>query len=290
MLLSVFLICGWRFIVNLHIDTLWHQGSGQFNEDRVLIEDNLFGVFDGASSLVKNLYDEKSGAWWAAQVAAAEFACNDDDLLNLARRSNRRLRAAMEQHGVDVADKLQRWSTSAAVFRMNGDDLEWVQTGDCLIMAIDRDGQHRLLTPYYNHDAETLLQWQQEPGETVDDALRRLRPQIERVRQRMNEDYGVLCGDERVESFLHHGRIRHGEFSHVLAFSDGLFPPSSAGDDPDFEAIAERYLEDGLDGVGRWVRQQEKADPHCRQFPRFKPHDDMAAIAVCLAPESARKA
>jgi serine/threonine protein phosphatase PrpC len=277
---SVFPIYGWRFIVNLHIDTLWHQGSGQFNEDRVLIEHNLFGVFDGASSLVKNLYDEKSGAWWAAQVAAQEFARNDDDLLNLARRSNQRLRIMMEQHGVDVEDKLQRWSTSAAVFRMTGNDLEWVQTGDCLIMAIDRDGQPHLLTPYHNHDAETLRQWQQEPGETHHDALQRLRPQIERVRQRMNEDYGVLCGDEQVDSFLQHGRVCHDAFSHVLAFSDGLFPPSKAGENPDFDAIAERYLQEGLAGVGRWVRQQEKADPHCRQFPRFKPHDDMAAVAV----------
>nr|WP_320050328.1 protein phosphatase 2C domain-containing protein [uncultured Desulfuromonas sp.] len=266
--------------MNLHIDTLWHQGSGLFNEDRVVIENNLFGVFDGASSLVKNLYQEKSGAWWAAEVAAREFACNDDDLLNLARRSNRRLRAKMEQHGVDVEDKLQCWSTSAAVFRMLGDELEWVQAGDCLIMAIDHDGQSRLLTPYHNHDAETFRLWHQEPDESHQDVLQRLRPQIEQVRKRMNEDYGVLSGDERGESFFHHGRIAHDDFSHILAFSDGLFPPAKADESPDFDAIAACFLQHGLEGVGRWVRQQEKADPDCRTFPRFKPHDDMAAVAV----------
>jgi len=268
--------------VKLRINKLLHQGSGKFNEDRVLAKHNLFGVFDGASSLVKNLYNNKSGAWWAADIACREFSSNDDNLLNLARRSNLCLKSTMQQYGVDVSNKLHCWSTSAAVFRINGDELEWVQAGDCLIMAIDPDGNQRLLTPYHNHDAATLSQWRQEPEESHQQVLKRLRPQIEKVRLRMNEDYGVLNGDERVESFLHHGRIATRQISHILAFSDGLFPPSAADSDPDFDALAQRYLQEGLDGVGRWVRQQEQADPQCRRFPRFKTHDDMSAVSVSL--------
>jgi len=268
--------------LNLQINKILDQGSGNFNEDRVLVHNNLFGVFDGASSLVKNLYHNKSGAWWAADVACREFARNDDSLLNLARRSNQRLRKTMEQHGVDVHNKLHCWSTSAAVFRVDNDELEWVQTGDCLIMAIDRDGRQQLLTPYNNHDAETLSQWQQTAEESHQLAINRLRPQIEKVRLRMNKDYGVLNGDERVESFLHHGRTKITNFSHILAFSDGLFPPSAADENPDFDALAKHYLQNGLKGVGRWVRKQEQKDPHCRHFPRFKPHDDMAAVSVSL--------
>lgn len=268
--------------MNLRVDKILHQGSGRFNEDRVLVKNNLFGVFDGASSLVRNLYQNRSGAWWAAEIACREFSCNDDALVNLAKRSNDRLRSAMEQHGVDVNNKLHCWSTSAAVFRMNNHQLEWVQTGDCLIMAIDHDGNQTLLTPYHNHDAATLSQWQQDPDESHHQVLKRLSPQIEKVRLRMNEDYGVLNGDERMRHFLHYGRIDTNNIGHILAFSDGLFPPSAADEDPDFDALAERYLQEGLHGVSKWVRKKEQEDPHCRRFPRFKTHDDMAAVSVSL--------
>ena len=264
------------------VDTILLQGSGCFNEDRVLNADNLFGVFDGASSLVQDRYRNRSGAWWAAEVACEEFSRNDDELLALARNSNRKLKRTMQEHGVNTHNKLECWSTSAAVFRIHGETLEWIQTGDCLIMGIDHCGGYQLLTPYHNHDAETLQAWQQLPHETHTQALERLRPRIEQVRMRMNKDYGVISGDERAENFFHQGRGEVGDYAHVLAFSDGLFPPAKADEDPDFAAIAECYLRKGLTGVARWVRQQECNDPHCRAYPRFKPHDDISAVAVAF--------
>ncbi|MDD2558495.1 MAG: hypothetical protein PHH87_09450 [Desulfuromonas sp.] len=53
-----------------YVETLLQQGVGKFNEDTVLVGDNLFGVFDGASSLDGRLCQGKSGAWWVAQTGA----------------------------------------------------------------------------------------------------------------------------------------------------------------------------------------------------------------------------
>ncbi|MBN2645307.1 MAG: protein phosphatase 2C domain-containing protein [Desulfuromonadaceae bacterium] len=264
-----------------HVEHLLQQGSGRFNEDRVLVTPNLFGVFDGASSLVSRYYDDKSGAWWAAELACQEFAGGqDEDLLGLAKLANERIGEAMERHAVDPADKLQCWSTSAAVFRLRAGLLEWVQTGDCLILAIDDHGRHELLTPYHNHDAETFAHWWLQPDESLEQALERLRPVIERVRLGMNRHYGVLSGAPEAEAFLHHGRTPLQGLRHVLAFSDGFFPPESRGGELDFSRLVALYLDHGLEAVAQWVRLLEGRDPQCRLYPRFKCHDDMSAVAV----------
>jgi len=264
------------------VETLLQQGVGKFNEDTVLVEDNLFGVFDGASSLDGRLCRGKSGAWWAAQLARSEFAGNDSTLISLAQRANQRLKETMEQHGVKTDDELQCWSTSAAVFRIKDDFLEWVQTGDCLIVGIDIDNNTHLLTPYTNHDAETLKQMQLAPGETHSQALERVRAQIENVRMQMNREYGVLNGDPRAENFFRHGSMKCSDLKQILAFSDGLFPPTRADVTPDFDEIAKRYMHSGLNNLADWVREQERNDPDCREFPRFKLHDDISAVAVSL--------
>lgn len=36
----------------------------------------------------------------------------------------------------------------------------------------------------------------------------------------------------------------------------------------------------GLEGLRDHVRDQEAADPDIERFPRFKKHDDIAAIAI----------
>lgn len=264
------------------VESLLQQGVGKFNEDTVLVGDNLFGVFDGASSLDGRLCRGKSGAWWAAQLARSEFAENDSNLISLAQRANTRLKEAMEHHGVQTEDELQCWSTSAAVFRIKDDILEWVQTGDCLILGIDMDNNSHLLTPYTNHDAETLKQMQLAPEETHSQALQRVREQIESVRRQMNREYGVLNGDPRAENFFMHGSMKCSEIKHILAFSDGLFPPARAEMTLNVEGIAERYMHSGLNGLADWVREQERSDPDCRDFPRFKLHDDISAVAVTL--------
>jgi len=38
--------------------------------------------------------------------------------------------------------------------------------------------------------------------------------------------------------------------------------------------------ERGLDGLRDHVRSQEAADPDMKRYPRFKKHDDIAAIAI----------
>ena len=99
----------------------------------------------------------------------------------------------------------------------------------------------------------------------------------------MNVTYGVLNGEEEAEPFLNQGTESLDRVRDVLLFTDGLSIPSQTPEKRrDFTPLVEDYLSLGLEGLKIKIREKEKEDPLCRTFPRFKCHDDIAAIALTL--------
>lgn len=265
------------------IERAFQAGGYRPSEDQLICSGDLFGVFDGASSLVPKLYDGQTGAWWASYLVASEFAKNDASLVRLSQRANDKLRSAMLNERVEPENKLSCWSTSAAVLRVEEHFLDWVQIGDSQILAIDESGRYRLLTHYHNHDSQTLKQLKTLFSQNNPDPHKALRPYVEVVRQQMNLEYGVMNGDVRALSFLENGRCALNGIKHMLIFTDGLLPPSENPDEGhDFQWIVDLYLQGGLAFVQEQIRQKENSDPECRHYPRFKKHDDIAAIALTL--------
>lgn len=264
-----------------NIERILDQGSGQINEDKLVCTDNLFGVFDGASSLVPDLYHGKTGAWWASYLASSTFSQNDTSLFDLGKRANQVLQQTMTEMGVETGDKLQCWSTSVAAFQVKDDSVSWIQSGDSQVLAIYADGDCQLLTPYHNHDKETLkllksLYLQGDP-----DPKSSLRPQVENIRRQMNQSYGVLNGEPMALDFLQRGSTDLKDIAHLLVFTDGLFPPGEDPEyQPDFRWVTDQFLQGGLQQVKEEIRTLEEMDPDCHRYPRFKKHDDIAAIAV----------
>ncbi len=265
------------------VERAYQAGGARPCEDQLICAGDLFGVFDGSSSLVPDLYDGWTGAWWASHLVSSEFARNDAPLLDLSARANDRLRVAMVNDGVPYDDKLACWSTSAAVVKVQEDRLEWVQIGDSQIIAIDASGGYRLLSEYRNHDRLTLRRLKSLFEQDDPDPHGTLRPYIERVRLQMNRQYGAMNGDREALNFLKPGRCSLQGIRHVLLFTDGLLPPAENPDeDHDLQWLVDLYLEGGLALVQKCVRTKEQSDPDCRIYPRFKPHDDIAAIALSM--------
>jgi len=260
--------------------SILEQGSGAFNEDALLLRDNLYGVFDGASCLKGALYRGKSGAWWAAHLARAVFSANDDSLVALADRANRTIARGMALSAVDRGDRLALWSTSGAVVRITGKELEYLQIGDALILCIYENGSFRLPVHYRNHDRETLDQWTMFNRLGFNNVRELMTPQIEKVRLQMNRDYGVLNGEAAMKNFLFSGTIPLEGLTDLLIFTDGLHMPPTRDGQLDLPGMVDCYLRDGLSGIHRAVREIERADPDCRRVPRFKKHDDIAAVAL----------
>jgi hypothetical protein len=265
------------------ISSVCEQGCGTFNEDHLLLGTQTFGVFDGSSSLTTDLFENKTGAWWASFLARSAFFQEDIPLAQAIPLANKNIQQGMENSGVDVTKKVHRWSTSAAIFRVHNDRLEWVQTGDSLVGVIHDDGQAELVSPYTNHDRETLGLMREYAARGVEDIRTAALPKIMQIRERMNEDYGVLNGEDAALDFIASGSMPTRGIKHVIAFTDGMFPPSQELRNTfDFSTFAKRFQDQGLQGILEEIRAEEEADPHCHIYPRFKRHDDATAVALSL--------
>lgn len=268
----------------MRIDYIHEQGTGALNEDAFFVNGSLFGVFDGATSLDDVTYDKGiTGGYLASNIAKDTFMQDGAPLTALADQANRNLWKEMVAKGVDVTRKESLWCTSAAVIRVNGDRFEWVQTGDSLILAIYDDGSHKLLVEDYDHDRQTLLMWRK-MAPTCEGTIRdELMDQILKVRAGMNVTYGVINGEREALDFLRSGAEPLEGIRHLLMFTDGLFLPSEdPGQPDDIDRFVAIFNESGLSGLRDHVRTLQETDPECRRFPRFKAHDDIAAISLSL--------
>jgi hypothetical protein len=269
------------------LETLHEQGSGLQNEDVLLRADDLLGVFDGATSL-DGFLDKNgaSGGYRAAQLAAQAFADEPGNLAVRAQRANRAIRAAQRDHGVLLEQRHHLWSTSMATIRLHDGWFEYCQVGDSMILLLYRDGRHELLTPEIDIDVETLQSWKRLPASAPPIQIS-LASQILAVRLQMNMRYGVLNGEPESLSFLSHGRRSLSDLAGILLFTDGLLlPKSEPGEPTDWQWFTDLYRLGGLAKVRDHVRTLQRQDPDCRRFPRFKRHDDIAAVAVTLPAET----
>lgn len=266
----------------MQVDTLFEKGTGTMNEDFHFTSKNLFGVFDGATSLCSRVYEKGyTGGFLASTIAGKTFEQNNDTLENLAVKANAAIKEAMVKRGVSLTDKRASWSTSAAVIRLKDETFEWVQIGDCLVLVIFEDGRHEVLTETFDQDLETLLLWKQVAVKTQKPIGSALKDQILKVRNRKNITYGSFSGEKKALSFVQSGTRHLSGVEHILMFTDGLFVPKT---DPetrgDFSLLAHLFLKGGLACIRDFIRRLEKTDPGCRKYPRFKPHDDIAAISL----------
>jgi len=267
------------------IASLCEQGSGPRNEDLVLTISDLFGVFDGATSLEKELFQggRRSGGQLAAAIAAKTFAESTGSLAHRAALANRRLAEAQRACGIDGSERHRLWSTSLAVVRLDEGSFEYCQTGDAMILVLYEDGRQRLLTPEIDIDGDTLTLWPKAAEDGASNIYQALGEEIRRVRLAMNVTYGVLNGEDQAMEFLRHGREDLAGVSDILLVTDGLFLPRRVpGMADDWEEFAALYRRHGLAGLHREVRRRQDADPQCHVYPRFKPHDDIAAVAINL--------
>ncbi len=271
-------------IPRYQVEALLEKGSGALNEDVLLQGDDLFGVFDGATSLDKRKFaGDLTGGLLAARIAAQTFQKGYDSLALLADKANRRIRNSLLDENVKLSERHRLWSTSLAVVRLAEDRFEYCQTGDALILLILDDGGYRLITPPIDIDRETLHLWKQSQAPETTTIHDLLAAQIHRVRLQMNVSYGVLNGEPEAMNFLRYGCQELAGVSDILLFTDGLFlPRENPLENDDWQVLTDLYRHGGLQTVRNRVRLLQQEDPTCRKYPRFKQHDDIAAVAIQL--------
>jgi len=265
----------------MKVDSLTEQGSGSVNEDQLLMAEPVFGVFDGATSL--NRYVDqagRTGGLLASTIAKEAFRKNDKPLLALAREANEGILYAMQQHGIDIGDKPNLWTTTVAAIRIAEKEIEWLTVSDSIIMVFDTIGRHRLLGEFHDHDIDTLKLWKEYGAQKVENISERLTGPIIENRKRVNIDYGALNGEAEFVHFVERGTFPLDGISHIVLSTDGLFVPTENPEAKDWDQFAALYLAGGLKRIREFVREREQSDPKCWRYPRFKVHDDIGAIAI----------
>jgi hypothetical protein len=269
--------------LNRHkVRSLLEKGSGEFNEDVLLEEGDLLGVFDGATSLDKRRFQEGlTGGLLAARTAAQSFQGNRCPLDQLAKEANQNIQNAQLNESIGLNERHKLWSTSLAVVHLDGNRLEYCQTGDALILFIFKDGSYKVITPDIDIDRDTLQLWKEmrvSPDALIHEVLAE---QIHKVRLEMNISYGVLNGEPEALEFIRHGYEDLTDVSDILLFTDGLqLPRENPLEEQDWQSFVELYRQGGLHVVRDHVRHLQQQDPACRKYPRFKIHDDIAAVAI----------
>lgn len=268
-----------------HVETICDLTPDR--EDAILLGDNIFGVFDGAGSLVK-FSDSKgnTGGRLAATIARDAFtSCPGDLYYGGAALANREIRKYMKMAGVDVSEKVNLWCTTAAVIQLREDHnyLTWLQIGDSVILLVRNDGSFELLVPYHDHDRELLAICKKlsEGGEKDPHSVIVANGMARALREEINVAYGDLTGEKEAMSWVESGGFPIFDFDHILLYTDGLLIPK---EDPmaenDWQKTVELFLDGGLKNVVNYVRRLQDADPHCSKYTRYKQYDDIAAIAI----------
>jgi hypothetical protein len=269
--------------MTISVQAVYDRGSNRLNEDELLVTGSLFAVFDGATSLIgyENARGETGGRI-AATIAAHAFV-QERSLQQSAVEANDRLQRCMTDAGIDMHRGEALWAVAVAAVRLTGAKLEFLTIGNCLILAILGDGSHMLLTPYVNQDLDVLTKWKELADHGVEDIYGALKPEIDEVRRQANRRYGYLNGQREAVEFLRAGQAELDDFESLVLFTDGLHIPSERPADPEgWGAFVELYRRAGLTGILQHVRTLERDDPECRQYARFKQHDDVAAIGINL--------
>lgn len=263
------------------ISYILEKGTGKLNEDAVSVNGSVFGVFDGATSLDKKIFENGlTGGFLASNTAKDIFLNKKGSLKELAELANNAIQNKMTENLVDTSDKSNLWSTSAAAVKIDKNTLNWIQIGDSLVLIVYKDGSYKIPVKDFDHDFETLTMWKNISSKTDKSIMEELEKQIIKVRKRMNIDYGVLNGEKEFFSFLKSGTEDLENIESILLFTDGLFIPSETPGENNFDKMVELFNEGGLENIRDYVRNIEKKDPCCRKYPRFKTHDDIGA--VCL--------
>lgn len=284
----------------LRFRTVSLQGSGEWNEDALIVRerDGLFGVVDGATSLVPfRVPSGETGGVLASRITAEtvmEWPLGPDagcaELADMLAEANRRLAVRMAAAGIDLRRQEALWSAGALLVRVRPNAVDFAQAGDCMLVAGYRDGSYRVLTrdQLAAVDRGTLRKWAEAAASGVSGRERlwqAVLPVIADGRRLANAaepgGYALLNGDPAFDQHIESGTINRLGLRFLLLMTDGLYIPKA---DPAeaFDAAETARMVDrmGLEAYAEWLVQCERSDSACVRFPRVKGSDDKTAVLL----------
>ncbi|QSF44099.1 protein phosphatase 2C domain-containing protein [Paenibacillus tianjinensis] len=268
------------------METYSLQGDGEWNEDSLVVNESarIYGVVDGATSLSPYRNQEGfTGGYLAARLAATYFTATCQQPLELtAIEANERLREAMEAEGVDITDSSALWSAAYVIIKVHAYSIDYIQSGDCMLLCRYRDGSVRALThtQVAHIDQKTLNRMAELHAGGVTDPVelrRLLTPMLQDNRRKANtlEGYGVMNGSPDFPLFLEKGTFNRANVESLYLISDGLFT-GAAG----WESLIADIDRKGLQRCANDIYAAEQEDAMLQKVPRLKISDDKTGLVL----------
>lgn len=285
--------------MKLHHITI--KGDGPLNEDALIFNEHqsLFGVADGVSSLVPFVSKENlTGGYIASHTvkdALESIESGNQSLYEALTKINERLHMKMTKYQINGDQKEQLWGTALAAVRVQDSGIEFIQTGDCMILAVYESGEVRPLTRLQvEHLEETAIEMWREcirrGFRTKDEIMPHVKEQLIANRQLSNAagGYGVLNGEPEAVKYFEYGKINKVGLTHLILLTDGLFLPTESIPEGEsyWEYTAYSILEKGIEKYAADLIDLEESDPECITYPRFKKSDDKAGIVMDFGGEA----
>jgi serine/threonine protein phosphatase PrpC len=275
-------------------ETITQKGVGALNEDAVICHPaaNLYGALVGVSSLVPYLNSNKeTGGFIAANLVKDYFESltAPGSLQDHIVKVNDLLREQMALANIDPEKKDELWGTALALVCIRDDGVEFIQTGDCMILAVYDHEEVRPLTwrQVAHLEDHAFALWQEgirkglksrkELHETVIDTIKK-----NRYRSNTDGGYGVLNGEKDAVRYLEYGKINRTCLQHIILLTDGMFwPPSIVPEQSSYWSfVAHKILNKGMKLYTQQLIDMEEDDPECIQHIRFKKSDDKTAVVI----------
>jgi serine/threonine protein phosphatase PrpC len=270
--------------------------GGATNEDGGGSAAHFAWLLDGATGLPQQrLLPGDSDAQWLVSEACSFFArltqCSSaaQHLLDLSAFLSSRFQDARVR--APSPDRLEEMPSASLAFAMiEGQSLTIANIGDCRTLVRYPDGVTRQFgdSPVSALDAQVvrrLVELQRsDRGANYADLKAELAPLIRRNRLLKNQPngYWVLEPGESWLQYVQYFATVAAPGTHVLMLSDGFYRLVDHYDLYSDESLIAAAVQDGLDVLGRRLRQVEDEDPECRAHPRLKPRDDASALLLAV--------
>lgn len=283
---------------SLEIEYSRSEPGGDFNEDAIGSCGNAVWILDGATSVGDPCIDAPSDAQWYVRTFSKSLESGlllnatlpTRDLLKQSITATaelfakQNLRANPERHELP--------SAAFAMARILENKFELSALGDCNAIFRSQTGRIRQFADPALAQLEAELldelvsQKRSGPGSDGVCARAQMAPQLRATRSKMNcpDGYWILSFDHDAVDHIACAAIdlEHALNRRVLLVSDGfarLWETFGAVQLDDFLVATTSLL---LDDAFARLRELENADPECRQYPRFKRHDDATCVSVTV--------
>ena len=273
------------------------SGQGRVNEDYALadMQTACALLIDGATGLTKcNLVEGTSdAAWYAKHLASSAIAELGNPDTSIARALEVAGKAIAESYlalpGGHDLERIDYPNGSLAVFRWQGDHVEMGTLGDCVLVALMRDGTAvELFDPTLpaldQQNYERMARYAQENDATMAQARRALNPRFIENRLKMNEPGGYWAADITCRG-MSHVTVRTlpaSEVACLFACSDGFAAAVEMEVASSHEELARRVARGEGTRIGELLRAAEQADADLLIHHRSKISDDATYLLIHL--------